>query len=141
MKIRIGKITIPDAEVKRFIDLQSGLPLSMIKVSYEGEGYEELGRAFNEGTLLPFECIVLKTEVLVHGSTHDSNRKKHEYVLLERAADVSSGYKLIHTSAGYERAIIVPDNTKEIPDMQRVRDLPFIRLILEKDIPKDLLES
>jgi hypothetical protein len=143
MKVRIGEIIIPDAEVKRFIDLQSELPLSMIKVSYIGEAFKELGKAFQEHTLLPFECDIIKTQVLVHGASHNFKEKKHEYILLERAADVSAGYKLIHTKVGNEKAIIVPENTKDMrpEEMQKLRNLPYIRFILKKDIPADLLES
>lgn len=144
MKVRIGSVTIPDAQVKRFIDLQSGLALSMIKVSYIGEGFTKLGKAFQEHTLLPFECDILKTQVLVHGLSHDIKEKKHEYVFLERGADVSCGYMLVSfdEKVGNEKAIIVPENTRDIhpEEYDKLRDLPFIRFILEKDIPKDMLK-
>ncbi len=35
MKVEIGNVVIPEAQVKRFISLESGLPLSMIKVTYK----------------------------------------------------------------------------------------------------------
>ena len=145
LKVRIGSVTIPDAQVKRFIDLQSGLALSMIKVSYIGEAFPQLGKAFQENTLLPFECDMLKTQVLVHGSSHDSIEKKHEYILMERYADVPCGYKSVSFSkeVGNEKAMILPINTKEMhPDeYDKFRKLPFIRFILKKDIPEDLLEK
>jgi len=143
VEFRIGNVTIPDAQVKRFIDLQSGLALSMIKVSYIGEAFPQLGKAFQENTLLPFECDILKTQVLVHGSSHDSKEKKHEYIFMEKYADVPCGYKLLGTEVGNEKAIIVPENTRDMPpeEMQKIRDLPFIRFILKKDIPEEFLRT
>jgi len=143
MKVEIGNTIIPDAEIKRFIDLQSGLALSMIRVSYEGEAFKELGEAFNKQMLLPLECEILKTNVLVHGSSHDERTKKHEYVFLERAIDVSCGYKLLHTKVVNERAIIVPENVKDayFEDAEKLRTLPYIRFILKKGIPKDWFEQ
>lgn len=143
MKVKIGSAIIPDAQVKRFIDLQSGLALSMIRVSYEGELIKELGEAFQKHTLLPVECDILKTNVLVHGARHQMEEKKHEYILQERYADVPCGYKLIHTKVGNEKAIIVPENTRDMhpEEMQKLRDLPYIRFILEKDIPKELFKK
>jgi len=139
MKVIIGSVTIPDAEVKRFIDLESGLPLSMIKVSFIGEGFNELGKAFQENSLLPFECEIIKTQVLVYGSSHKEN--KHEYILMERAVDVSSGFKLVFTEIGNEKAMMLPLNTRSPHDYaEELRKLPFIRLILKRDIPSRLLE-
>lgn len=139
MKVKIGSVTIPDAEVKRFIDLQSGLALSMIRVSYIGEPIEEL----RSGTLFPFECDIIRTNVLLHGARHQIKEKKHEYILQERYADVPCGYKLIHTKVGNEKAIIVPENTRDMhpEEMQKLRDLPYIRFILENDIPKELFKK
>ena len=134
MKVKIGEVIIEDAQVKRFIDLQSGLPLSMIKVSYVGEGFPQLGKALQENALIPFECEILKTQVLVHASSHNSIEKRHEYVFMERG--VPCGYKLIHTepTEGKEKAISVPEDTDNAL-VEKLRELPFIRLILEKDVP------
>jgi len=141
MKVKIGNTIIPDAEVERFIDLQSGLALSMIQVSCEGEPIKELEEAFQKNILLPFECAIIKTNVLVHGASHRMKEKKHAYTLFERAVDVPCGYKLIHTKVGNEKAIIVPENTKDMPDMEVLRKLPFIRFILKKDIPEELFKN
>jgi hypothetical protein len=134
LKVKIGEITIQDAQVKRFIDLKLGIPLSMIRVSYRGESIPKLGRAFQEHTYLPFECDMLKTRVVVHASSHNLVKKKHEYVLREKVADVPSGYKLLYTEVGNEKAILIPERTP-IDQKEKLRQLPFIRLILEKDIP------
>ena len=141
MEVRIGDTIIQDAEVKRFIELKSGLPLSMIKVSHKGEPFQELREARAQiDRLLPFECAVIKTNVIVHDIHSSREKREVEYVLQERYADVPCGYKLIHTEFGNETAIIVPENTKYDYDVQGFRNLPFIRFILKKDMPKDLLE-
>jgi hypothetical protein len=144
MKVKIGGATILDAQTKRFIDLQSGLALSMIQVSYEGEPIKELGEAFQKHTLLPFECDTIKTLVLVHGARHDSKEKRNEYTFQGRTIDVPCGYKLVSFSkkVGNEKAIIVLENIKDThpEEYDKPRQLLFIRFILEKDIPKDLFK-
>lgn len=140
MKVKIGNVDIPNATVKRFIDLQSGLPLSMVKVNYTGNiDVKEIGIAMQKVALLPFECDTLKTNVLVHGASHNSTTNEHEYILQERAADVSCGYMLLHTKVGNEKAIIVPEDVEKklVVDAERFRKLPYIRYILKKDIPED----
>ena len=134
VKVKIGEVTIQDAQVKRFIDLQFGIPLSMIRVSYRGESFPKLDREFQKHTYVPFECEMLKTRVVVHASSHNLVKKKHEYVFRERVADVPSGYKLLYTQVGNEKAILIPEKTP-INQKEKLRQLPFIRLILEKDIP------
>lgn len=79
----------------------------------------------------------------MHGASHQMKEKKHSYTFLERAIDVSCGYKLLHTKVGNERAIIVPENVKDIyfsQNPEELRKLPYIRCILKKDIPEDWLE-
>lgn len=143
MKVRIGNVDIPEATVKRFIDLQSGLALSMIQVSYSGNiDAKEIGTAIQTNALIPFECDILKTNVLVHGVSHDSRTNKHEYILQERATDVPCGYMLLGTEVGNERAIILPEALKNLAvDTERFRKLPYIRFILAKDIPKEWFTS
>lgn len=140
MEVRIGEISIPDAEVERFIDLQSGLALSIIEVSYEGKPFEELVKAMREHKLLPLECEIIKTRVFVIGIRR--GMRLSVCILQESEANVSCGYKLIHTNVGNEKAIILPEDTNiDIKKIQRVREIPFIRLILRKDIQKDLFKT
>jgi hypothetical protein len=141
MKVKIGNVVIPDATVKRFIDMESGLPLSMIRITYFGNRIsdEQIVDASHKQGLLPFESEVLKTFVLIHGFAESEKEKKHEYTLQERAADVSCGYMLLHTKVGNEKAIIVPEDVEKnlMADVERFRKLPYIRYILKKDIPED----
>ena len=137
-----GPITISEAKVERFISLESGLPSSMVKISYKGENYEELAKAFVEEASLSFECETLKTNVIVNGmSMHGEDTV--EYVFQERSSEVSCRYRVIsfeHKFAN-ERAILVPDDLRDIPRSQAdmLRNLPFIRLILREDVPKGYL--
>ena len=139
MKVKIGNVIIPDATVKRFIDLQSGLALSMIDVSYANKRVEdsELVEAFKNHTLLPFECEILKTNVLVHG--FGQNEKMYEYILQERAADVSCGYKKVdwrQPTQDKTMVFIIPEDVKDLIPPEQLRTLPYIRFILKKDIPE-----
>ena len=145
MKVRIGDTIIQDAQVTRFIDMSSGLPLSMIKVNGQGKPFKELGIAFQEKTFLEFECDILKNpQVLVHGCSADFSKNTYSYTLLERAADVSCGYNLIHTDVDNEKAVIIPEDIEvmkgsyedHIKTMDKLRELPFIRYILKQDIPE-----
>lgn len=143
MKVRIGSITIPDATVKRFIDMDSGLPLSMVRISYKGpeNEYGELIDAFQKNTLLPFECEILKTKVLVHGFGYNKETKTGHFILQERAADVSSGYKLVdwrQPTQDETMIFILPENVK-LTSPEKLGALPCIRLIFKKDIPKEWL--
>ena len=137
-----GHIVIPEAKVERFISLESGLPSSMVRITYKGKSYEELAKAFVEETSLSFECDTLKTNVAINGmSMHGEDMV--EYVLQERSSEVPCRYKIIsfeHKFAN-ERAILVPDDLRDIPRSQTdmLRNLPFIRLILREDMPKGYL--
>jgi len=137
-----GHIIIPEAKVERFISLESGLPSSMVKITYRGKAYEELAKAFVEETSLSFECDTLKTNVAINGmSMHGEDMV--EYVLVEGSSEVPCHYKIIsfeHKFAN-ERAILVPDDLRDIPRSQTgmLRNLPFIRLILREDVPKGYL--
>jgi len=140
LKVKIGDNIIPDAEVKRFIDLQSGLALSMIKISYEGERIRGLDWG-EEDKPIPFECDIIKTSVLIQSRSFSLEPNKVEYVLQERYIDVPCGYKLVNTNHENERAIIVPEIIGNIYDnLDNFRKLPFIRFILEEDIPSILKE-
>jgi hypothetical protein len=139
MQVKVGTVVIPDAEVKRFIDVESGLPLSMIKVTYTGEGFKEIGEAFLKTALIPFECEIIKTQVIVHASSHKEN--VHEYIFQERAADVPCGFRLSHTDVGNEKAIMLPENAKDTYTYgEQIRELPYIRLILKRYMPAKLLK-
>jgi len=143
-EVKIGDIVIQGANVTRYIDMSSGLPLSMIRVSGEGPFFKELAEASNEHTLLEFECDSLKNpKVLVHGFSHNIVENTYSYTLLERGADVSCGYKLIHTKIDNELAIIVPEETDTLHVWKRLdelREWPFIRYILKKDIPEKWIQ-
>ena len=146
-EIKIGDIVIQDAKVTRFIDMSSGLPLSMIRVSGEGKPFKELNEAYQENTLLEFECDILKNpKVLVRRISVDIAENTYSYTLQERAAEVSSGYKLIHTNIDNEKAIIVPKEIDvregrsyedKLKRMDELRELPFIRYLLKSDIPEE----
>ena len=137
-----GHIVIPEAKVERFISLESGLPSSMVRITYKGKSYEELAKAFVEETSLSFECDTLKTTVAINGmSMHGEDLV--EYVFQERSSEVPCRYKIMsfeHKFAN-ERAILVPDDLRDIPRSQTdmLRNLPFIRLILREDVPKGYL--
>ncbi len=67
----------------------------------------------------------------------------YSYTLQELAADVSSGYKKIHTDIDNELAIIVPKDTDALDFWKRLdelRECPFIRYILKKDIPEKWIQ-
>jgi hypothetical protein len=145
MKIKVGNVIFPDATIKRFIDIQSGLPLSMINVFYVGkeDEYGELIEAFENNVLVPFECDVLKTKVLVHGFGGDNRTNKRYFILQERAADVSSGYKKVdwtQPTRDKTMAFILPEDIKDLIPPEKLAMLPFIRFILKKDIPKEWFE-
>lgn len=137
-----GRIVIPEAKVERFISLESGLPSSMVRITYKGKNYEELAKAFVEETSLSFECDTLKTKVTINGMSMQGEDTV-EYVLQERSSEVPCRYKIIsfeHKFAN-ERAILVPEDVRDIPRSQTdmLRNLPFIRLILREDVPKGYL--
>lgn len=146
LKVRIGSVTIPDAQVKRFIDLQSGLALSMIQVSYidkEEIKHGELIEAFKNNTLLPFDCEILKTKVLVHGFGYNKETKERKFTLQERGADVSCGYKLVdwrQPTQDETMVFIIPEDVKDLIRPEKLRTLSHIRFILKKDIPKEWFE-
>ena len=144
LKVKIGKVTIPDAQVKRFINLQSGLPLSMIKVSHKHKKLEhgELIEAFKNNTILPFECETLKTRVLVHG--FGSEETTDYFILQEPASDVSSGYKKVdwrQPTKDETMVFVMPENVKDSIRPEKLKTLPYIRFIYEKNIPKEWLEE
>lgn len=146
MKVKIGSVTIPDATVKRFIDMDSGLALSMIEISYIGMGneYGTLIEAFKKDTLLPFECEILKTKkVLVRGFGYNNETKVGHFILQERGADVSCGYKSVdwrQPTQDETMVFILPEEVKDLISPEKLRMLPFIRFIRKKDIPKDWFE-
>lgn len=142
MKVKIGSVTIPDATVKRFIEMQSGLPLSMIHVSYTDEKVDdsELAEAFNKKTLLPFGCEILKTNVSVHGLGHEAD--KDYYILQERGA-VSCSYKSVdwtQPTGNVKMFFIIPEDVKNLIDPYELSLLPYKRLILRRDIPEEWFE-
>ena len=145
MRVKIGNVDFPDVIVKRFIDLQSGLPLSMIQVNYTGNiDTKEIGTAMQKQALLPFECGTLKTNVLVHGASHDSRTNKHEYILQERAADVSSSYKLMdwtQPTKDKNMIFIVPETLADGVSPEELKKLPYIHFILKKNIPQNLFKK
>jgi len=134
-------VVIPDATIKRFIDMESSLPLSMIRVTFTDKIVDdELVEAFKSNTILPFECDTLKTDVLVHGFGTSEEGKKHEYVLQERGADVSCGYKSVdwtQPTQNQKMIFILPEDVKDLIDPLELSLLPYKRLILRKDIPED----
>lgn len=136
------EITISEAEVTRFIDLESGIPLSMIKVSCPGSPAKFLAKAFVEETSLSFECYSLKTMVTVSGlSMREDNGV--EYIFKENPSKVRCSYKIINFEHKFanEKAILVPEDVRDLPETQAnmLRDLPYIRLILIEDIPRGYL--
>ena len=142
MKVKIGNVIIPDATVRRFIDLQSGLPLSMIEVTYTQKvEHGELIEAFNKNTSVPFECEILKTKrVLVHGFGYNKETNIHHFVLQEWGADVSCGYKLIDWRQPTQEktmVFILPEDVKDLVPPEELTKLPFIRFILKKHIPQE----
>jgi hypothetical protein len=141
VKVKIGNVIIPDATVKRFIDMESGLPLSMIRVTYFDNRIsdEQITDAFQKQTILPFESEVLKTIVIVHGFAENEKEKKHEYTLQERGADVSCGYKSVdwtQPTQNQKMVFIVPEDVKDLINPYELSLLPYKRLILRKDIPE-----
>jgi hypothetical protein len=140
MKVKIGDVTIPEATVRRFIDMQSSLPLSMVHVSYTDQAVDdsELTEAFKKNLLLPFECEILKTDVLVHGFGHEAG--KDYYILQEPAGDVSCGYKSVdwtQPTGNTKMVFIIPEDVEDLKDPYELSLLPYKRLILRKDIPKE----
>lgn len=142
MEVKLGSIIIPNATVKRFIDLQSGLPLSMIEISYVSPqiGYTELLEAFkNEATLL-FQSEILNTLVQLQSYAYNTEARERKFILLER--DISSGYKslrIVNRKAGKDYHFLVPENIKK-GATEELEILPYIRFILKKDVPEWLLE-
>ena len=146
MKVRIGNVIIPDATVKRFIDMESGLPLSMIRITYFNDKIpdDQIIEAFNKQAILPFESEILKTFVLIHGFAENEKEKKREYILQERAADVPCGYKSVdwtQPTQSQKMVFIVPEDVKDLADPYELSLLPYKRLILRKDIPEDWLKK
>jgi hypothetical protein len=145
MKVKIGNVIIPDAKVKRFIGLESGLPYCMIEVTFPFGIVEDgdLVEAFKANTVLPFECAILKSKVLVCG--FGRHKQVRRFTLQELASEVSCNYRLTsyEPKVGKEKAIVVPDNLKRQYDLapEELRLLPFIRLILKDDIPKTCLNN
>lgn len=142
MKVKIGNVVVPDATVKRFIDMESGLPLSMIRVTYFDDKIsdDQILKAFNKQAVLPFESEVLTTFVLVHGFAENEKEKKHEYTLQERAADVSCGYKSVdwtQPTQNQKMGFVVPEDLMDLIDPYELSILPYKRLILRKDIPEE----
>ena len=142
MRAKIGNVTIADATVKRFIDMESGLPLSMIRVTYFGNRIadDQIIDAFNKQTILPFESETLKTLVLVRGFAEDGKEEKREYTLQERGADISCGYKSVdwtQPTGNKKMVFILPEDVKDLINPYELSLLPYKRLILRKDIPKD----
>jgi len=140
MKVKIGSVIVPDATVKRFIDMESGLPLSMIRVNYTQEVDDgELIEAFNNNTSLPFECEILKTKrVLVHGFGRDEQGR--HFTLQEWGADVSCGYKSVdwtQPTGNIKMVFIIPEDVKDLIDPYELSLLPYKRLILRRYIPKE----
>jgi len=145
MEVRIGNVVVPDAIVKRFIDMESGLPLSMIKVTYFGNRIvdDQIITAFREHAVVPFESENLKTIVLVQGSGENKTEEKREYILQERATDVSCGYKLVdwkQPTGNQKMIFIVPEDVERI-DQYELSLLPYKRLIFRKDIPRDWISK
>ena len=142
MRAKIGNVTIADATVKRFIDMESGLPLSMIRVAYFGNRIadDQIIDAFNKQAVLPFESETLKTLVLVRGFAEDGKEEKREYTLQERGADISCGYKSVdwtQPTGNKKMVFILPEDVKDLINPYELSLLPYKRLILRKDIPKD----
>lgn len=143
MEVKIGSVVIPDAKMKRFIDLQSGLPLSMIEVTFAQEVEdEELVEAFKRNISLPFECEILKTKrVLIRGFGRDEQGRF--FNLQEWGADVSCGYKSVdwtQPTGNMKMVFIIPEDVKDLIDPYELSLLPYKRLILRKDIPKEWFE-
>ena len=142
MRAKIGNVTIADATVKRFIDMESGLPLSMIRVAYFGNRIadDQIIDAFDKQAVLPFESETLKTLVLVRGFAEDGKEEKREYTLQERGADISCGYKSVdwtQPTGNKKMVFILPEDVKDLINPYELSLLPYKRLILRKDIPKD----
>jgi len=141
-KVKIGNLVIQDASVKRFIDLESGLPLSMIRVTHKDKNVDD-GELIDsmmshKDTIFPFECDILKTEVLVQGFGKQGDESN--YTFLERAVDVSAGYKSIDWTqpTGNEKMkFILPEDVKDLIDPYELSLLPYRRLILRRYIPKE----
>ena len=139
MQVKIGSITLKDAKVTRFIGMDSGLPLSMIRVEAKGDLSPELQKAYIENTLVSFESEGLKNNgVLINHTSVTPEKKLITYILQERAIDV------IHTKEKGERAIIIPEDVNVLDGttfeqaqerLNKIRSAPFIRFILKKDVP------
>lgn len=141
MRVKIGSVVIPDATVERFIDMESGLPLSMIRVTYFGirSWDRQIVEAFHREAALPFESEILSTFVLSMGFVEDRKEEKHEYILRERADHVSSGYKIVAYDEGEKKqriVFVVPEDLNIGIGINELSKLPHERLILRKDIPK-----
>jgi hypothetical protein len=140
MKVKIGNVAFSDATVRRFIDLQSSLPLSMIHISYTDQTVDdgELTEAFKKNTIIPFECEILRTRVLVNGFGHEGD--KDFYILQEPAADVSCDYKTVdwtQPTGNTKMVFVIPEDVEDLRDPYELSLLPYRRLILRKDIPNE----
>lgn len=136
------EIVISNAKVERFIDLQSGIPFSMVKISYIGKIITDLSKAFVEETSLSLECEIIKTDVIINSvSKHKEN--KIEYIFQEKTSKVPCSYKIISFDQKFsnEKAILIPKDVRELPinQLHLLRELPYIRLILRQDIPRGYL--
>lgn len=126
--------------------MESGLPFSMIRVTYFDDKVsdEQITEAFQKNIVLPFRSETLKTIVIVRGFADDKKEEKHEYILQERAAEVSSGYKsIIYVDKANDKkmSFIVPEDLQWSADQYELSLLPYKRLILRKDIPENWLSS
>jgi hypothetical protein len=133
---------ISNANVERYIDLQSGIPFSMIRLLYDGKIITDLSKAFVEETSLSLECEIIKTDVIINSvSEHKGDRI--EYIFQEKISRVPCNYKILSFDQKFsnEKAILIPEDVRELPisQMHLLRDLPFIRLILRQDIPRGYL--
>jgi len=143
MKVKVGNVVIPNATVKRFIDMESGLALSMIHVTHTDKNIDdgELIDAFMKRgkiTLFPFECEIIKTKVLVRGFGRKGDQRN--YTFQERGADVSCGYKSVdwtQPTGNKKMVFIIPEDVKDLIDPYELSLLPYKRLILRKDIPEE----
>lgn len=144
MKVKVGEVTIPEAQVKRYISLESSLPLSMIDITYSQEvDDEELVDAWKNHTPVPFECEILKAKrVLVRGLGRDEQER--HFTFQEFAADVYAGYKSVdwtQPTDNKKMVFIVPDDVKDLIDPYELSLLPYKRLILRKDIPEEWFKT
>ena len=144
MQVKIGNVIIPDAKVKRFIEIE-GLPYSMINIAYTSKVDDgELTNSFMKRPqpILPFESETLKTKVLIHRFGKHENLT--EITLMEPASEVSSGYKLTHfrdVNKNTNLVFVMPENVKDSVSPEELSNLEYIHLLLKRDIPKQMLKT